>query len=120
MGPGQNIATMPKIMNKINATNSTPFSMVKSYFVCNANNDNAKHTAAVAPTASITVSAGTREVNVPSMNDCASVNRPKNMKFVGDVRRTPSQHAIAIIDTNRTTNATQNSSVWELRNRFVP
>lgn len=51
------------------ATNKIPLHRVKSNFVWNANNVNAKQTTAVAPTASITVSAGTRDVIVPSIND---------------------------------------------------
>lgn len=118
--PGQIIATMPKIMKRINATNNTPLHTVKSNFVWNANKVNAPHTAAVAPTASNTVSGGTFEVIQPSINDSARVNSPKNMKLVGDVRRTLSQHAIEIIVTTRTARATQISSVWFRRNNFVP
>lgn len=110
MGPLQNIMTIPKSMNRIVATNRKPFNTVKSNLVCSANRVNAKHTRAVAPTANNTVSAGTAEVSVPNMNDCANVNNPKNMKFVGGVRRTLSQQAIAIIVTKRTAIATQNSS----------
>lgn len=93
-------------MKIINATNKIPLHTVKSNFVWNANSVNAKHTTAVAPTASNTVSAGTLMVMVPNMNDSATVNKPKKMKLVGDVRRTLSQHAIAIIVTTKTANAT--------------
>lgn len=120
MGPGQNIDTIPKSMKRIIATKSTPLRTVKSNFVCNANNVNAKQRAAVAPTASNTVSGGTADVNVPNINDWANVNKPRNMKFVGDVRRTPSQQAIAIIVTISTAKATQNNSRWLLKNCFVP
>lgn len=92
------------------ATNRKPFNTVKSNLVCNANSVNARHTRAVAPTANSTVPDGTLEVSVPNINDCANVNNPKNMKFVGDVRRTLSQQAIAIIVTKRTAIATHNSS----------
>lgn len=92
------------------ATKRNPLRTVKSNLVCNANMVNARQTRAVAPTANITVSGGTAEVSVPNMNDSANVNSPKNIKFVGGVRRTPSQHAIAIIVTKSTANATQNSS----------
>lgn len=51
------------------------------------------------------------DVIVPSINVWANVNNPKNMKFVGDVRRTLSQHAIEINVTNRMANATQNNSL---------
>lgn len=104
------MVTSPKSMKIIIATKRTPLQTVKSNFVCNANKVNARHTAAVAPTANNTVSGGTVEVNVPSMNDSATVNSPKNMKFVGGVRRTLSQQAMAIIVTKSTTKATQNSS----------
>lgn len=111
---------MPNIMNKINATKSTPLHTVKSYFVWSANKVSAKHTAAVAPTASITEYGSTIAVIVPNINDWANVNSPKNMKFVGDVRRTLSQQANAINETNRTAIATQNSSRWPERKSFVP
>lgn len=107
-------------MKMINATNKTPLQTVKSNFVWNANRVSAKHTAAVAPTANNTVSAGTLEVMLPNMNDSANVNRAKKMKFVGDVRRTLSQHAIAIIVTTRTARATHTNSVCLAKNNFVP
>lgn len=97
-------------MNRIIATKSTPLQTVKSNFVCKANMVKAKQMTAVAPTARITVSGGTADVSVPNINDWAIVNKPKNMKFVGDVRRTLSQQAIAIIVTNNTAKATQNNS----------
>lgn len=120
IGPFQKIVTMPKIMNRIMATNRTPLQTVKSNFVCNANRVNARHKAAVAPTASITVFGGTVAVIVPSINDWASVNSPRKMKFMGELRRTLSQQAIAIIVTKSTANATQNNSRWLRRNTLVP
>lgn len=97
-----------------------PLHMVKSIFVWNAKSVSAKQTTAVAPTASITVSGGTCAVIMPSINDWASVNMPSIMKFVGDVRRTLSQHAIAIIVPNNRTTATQNSSRCCRTKRLVP
>lgn len=102
------------------ATNSTPLQTVKSNFVCSANKVNARHNAAVAPTASSTVFGGTVDVIVPSINDSAHVKSPRNMKFMGDVRRTLSQQAIAIIVTKSTAMATQNNSRWFFKNTFVP
>lgn len=114
------MATNPNSMKTINATNKTPLQTVKSNFVWNANSVSAKHTAAVAPTANKTVSGGTLEVMLPNINDSANVNKPKKMKFVGDVRRTLSQHAIAIIVTIRTARATHINSVCFRKNSFVP
>lgn len=118
--PGKNMATNPNTMKMINATNSTPLHTVKSNFVWNANSVSARHTTAVAPTAIITVSGGTLAVIMPSINDWATVKRPSIMKLVGDVRRTLSQHAIAIIVPNKTTIDIQNNSVCCLTNKFVP
>lgn len=118
--PGKNIATKPKTMNIIMATNRIPLHTVKSNLVWNANSVNARQTTVVAPTAIKTVSGGTRDVIVPNMKDWAHVNIPNIMKLVGDVRRTVSQHAIAIIETKSTTNEIQNSSWWALRKFFVP
>lgn len=56
------------------------------------------------------ISAGTLMVKQPNKNDSAAVNNPKKMKFVGAVRRTLSQHDIAIIVTNARTRATHNNS----------
>lgn len=108
--PGKNIATSPNIMKIIVATNIIPLQTVKSNLVCIANNVNAKQTAAVAPTANSTVSCGTRDVVTPSKNDSANVNKPKKMKFIGDVRRTLSQQDIAIMVTKRMANATHINS----------
>lgn len=107
-------------MKSINATNNTPLQTVKSNFVCMANIDSARQRTAVVPTAIITVSAGTVDVNVPNINDWANVNSAKNIKFMGEVRRTDSQQAIAIIVTTSTARATQNSSLCLERNNFVP
>lgn len=68
----------------------------------------------------LTVSAGTRLVITPNINDCAMVNMPKNMKLVGDTRRTLSQQANAIIVTSKTTIATKNNSGCLLKNSLVP
>lgn len=118
--PGKNIATMPNTMKTIVATNMMPLQTVKSNLVCIANNVNDKQTTAVAPTANSTVSCGTRDVVAPSKNDSANVNKPKKMKFIGDVRRTLSQQDIAIIVTNRTANAIHIISGCFLRNNLVP
>lgn len=118
--PGQIIATIPKIMKRINATNKTPLQTVKSNFVWNANRVNAPHTTAVAPTAKTTVSGGSLDVILPNIKDSAKVNSPKNMKLVGAVRRTLSQHAIAIIVTTSTARATQINSRCAARKFFVP
>lgn len=58
-----------------------------------------------------TVSCGTRDVVTPSKNDSANVNKPKKIKFIGDVRRTLSQQDIAIIVTKRMANATHINSL---------
>lgn len=67
----------------------------------------------------LTVSAGKRMVIMPSMNDWAHVNNPKKMKFIGAVRRTFVQQAIAMSVTKSMANATHNSSGWVPRNLFV-
>lgn len=67
--PGKNIATKPKTMNIIMATNRIPLHTVKSNLVWNANSVNARQTTVVAPTAIKTVSGGTRDVIVPNMKD---------------------------------------------------
>lgn len=68
----------------------------------------------------LTVSPGTCEVKVPSMNVSANVNSPRQMKFVGKLRRTPSQHAIAINVTNKIMMAIQIKFGLACKNRFVP
>lgn len=120
---------MPNIIKTITATKRTPPITVKSHFVWNANIVNAKHIPAVMPMAnqicygsSISYNRIIRPkveftsctlylaVMVPNRKLCASVNNPKNMKFIGALRRTFVQHAIDIIVTSITPNATQNIS----------
>lgn len=50
-------------MKKVNAINSSPIRIVKSYLLCNVNNNHAKHTIVVRQT----LSGDTGEVIVPSM-----------------------------------------------------
>lgn len=57
--------------------------------------------------------------DIDNKKDSAKVNNPRKMKFIGVLRRTPSQHAIEIIVTNKTANATQNNAGFLIAKSFV-
>lgn len=138
---------MPKSSKTMAATNRIPPITVKSHLVWNAKSVRPKQTAAVMPTPSstwnmrhcldwkcvlfmyrergwscvlFTVSAGTLDVITPNKNVCANVNSPKNTKFIGKLRRTFVQQAMAIIVMKSTAKATQNISGWLRSQCLVP
>lgn len=108
--PGKKIATIPNTINMRTATNSTPPITVKSHFVWNANNVNPRQTPAVMPTAINTSFWLYLLDDKANKNDCATVNNPKKMKFIGAFLLTLPQHDIAIIVTIITPNEIQNNS----------
>lgn len=83
---------------------------VKSHLVWNAKIVSPKLTAPVIPTAIITKSGSYTTDMQPRRKDSARVKMARKMKFIGELRRTDSQQAIAIIVTSVTPNAIQNSS----------
>uniref|UniRef100_A0A1L8E9T3 Uncharacterized protein n=1 Tax=Haematobia irritans TaxID=7368 RepID=A0A1L8E9T3_HAEIR len=108
------MATIPNITKTTMQTNKTPPHIVKSYLVWKAKSVRAKQTAAVIPTA-IRISMGAnRLADMANKNDSAKVKSPKNIKFMGVLRRTPSQQAIEIIVTKRTAKAIQNRDGWRM------
>lgn len=69
--------------------------IISYHFVWNAKIVSPKQTAAVIPTAKKTSNWAYEEEIIPSKKLSASVNKAKKIKFIGNVRRTLSQHAIA-------------------------
>ena len=90
---------IPATKRIISKAHNIPPQAVKSIFVWKANKVNPKVTPQVMPTAIKTASASNLAAKEPNMNPSAAVNMPKKMMLVGNFRRTPSQQAMAMMQT---------------------
>ena len=101
-------ATMiPKSIKIIRIAHNIPPQAVKSHFVWKANRVNPKVTPQVIPTAISTAWVSNLAAKEPNIKPSAAVNMPRKVMLVGNFRRTPSQQAMAIMQTRVMTMAIQ-------------